>query len=536
MLGDRHPPLYFLLVWCVARFNASDIALRLPSALAAAAAAAVVYRIAARSLGTRWGWAAALLLGLSPFTLCYAASARSGTLTILLGAWMVDATLRLMTGSKPRRAAWELGLAAALGLYSHYAMVLALGGCLAGLWCARTSMFRRQLGSIALVAGAVAFLPWVLLGLSHQSLAQGQHLAPLATRLGHLHWPLWPLGPSYLPMGGAVLLGLGLVGGARALGRRGWRGWLLAWLGAALIIPWAWNGDPSTAVKYYLYAPLLPGCVLLAVVGMRPILRRGWLAVALAGLLWLPALHTLWSMPSTPAAIWPPDAQGVFDHRLEATALASLRRTTIAPAGQARVLAHWQRTEPELGTHAEGRRSWTLAERHAPRELFEGLKSQLPPGCVFEEAFSAVVAIHSQAACQSLRAQLATMAQASEHGPFLLEAAVTARDNGELDAARQLAEHAARVSPVSARPELLLVAMLGDSDPLAALDWGDRGLVKALRSGHTGEATRLARLRMQVVEQHQLEPGPRAAQLTCLTEHGDRPWKRLCRWAGASMR
>jgi 4-amino-4-deoxy-L-arabinose transferase-like glycosyltransferase len=320
VLGDRHPPLYFLLVWCVARLSDSDLALRLPSALAAAAAAAMVYRTATRHLSQSWGWTAALLLGLSPFTVCYAASARSGTLTILLGAWMIDATLRLMTGAKPRRAAWELGLAAALGLYTHYAVVLAWGGCLAGLWCTRTSLFRRQLGSLALAGGGAAFLPWALLGLSHQNLTQGQRIAPLVARLEYLQWPLWPLGPSYLPPGGLVLLGLSLVGAVWALSRTGWRGWLLAWLGAALVIPWAWNGDPSTAVKYYLYAPLLPGSVLLAVVGMHHIAKRSWLAGWLAGWRRLPQ-HCCGSPHCTHSGPCPPPQRpsGPPMHRASST-------------------------------------------------------------------------------------------------------------------------------------------------------------------------------------------------------------------------
>jgi hypothetical protein len=152
---------------------------------------------------------------------------------------------------------------------------------------------------------------------------------------------------------------------------------------------------------------------------------------------------------------------------------------------------------------------------------------------VFEEAFSAVVAIHSQADCQDLRTQLDTMAQAIEYGPFLLEAAVTARDEGDLDAARQLAERAALASPASARPELMLVVLWRDSDPEAALEWGDRGLVKALRVGRMGEAMGLARRRAEVVGQQDLQPGAREAQLDCLRAHSNRPWGRLCRWAEA---
>lgn len=89
-LHSKHYPSYFLLLWLVAKFGASQWLLRLPSAIFGAVNAALVYAIGRDADGPVTGFAAGLFLALSPFDVAYGQEARSYTMVacfILVALW-----------------------------------------------------------------------------------------------------------------------------------------------------------------------------------------------------------------------------------------------------------------------------------------------------------------------------------------------------------------------------------------------------------------------------------------------------------------
>ncbi len=89
-LHAGHFPTYFLILWLVARFGASQFLLRLPSAVFGAVAAALACAIGRRAAGARAGAIAGLLMALSPFEVQLGQEARSYTLVsclILTALW-----------------------------------------------------------------------------------------------------------------------------------------------------------------------------------------------------------------------------------------------------------------------------------------------------------------------------------------------------------------------------------------------------------------------------------------------------------------
>ncbi len=111
-LHSKHYPTYFALLWLVAKLGVSPWLLRLPSAIFGAMAAAVVVVIGREADKPRTGFAAGLLLALSPFDVQYGQEARSYTmvaLLILVALWGLLRLARQATAPEPQpraRGAW----------------------------------------------------------------------------------------------------------------------------------------------------------------------------------------------------------------------------------------------------------------------------------------------------------------------------------------------------------------------------------------------------------------------------------------------
>lgn len=122
---DQNPPLYNLLVaWWARAFGTSELALRMPSLLAAVACAALLLRFVRRFYGAEAAVTATLLYLVAPAQTWYATEARSYALVGLL--CVVSFHLYLSLLETPRRAtAVALGLVNAAGLYAHYTIGLA---------------------------------------------------------------------------------------------------------------------------------------------------------------------------------------------------------------------------------------------------------------------------------------------------------------------------------------------------------------------------------------------------------------------------
>ena len=169
---DVHPPLYFYLLslWSAA-FGTSEIALRLPSALAGTLAIALVFRVGSRLFGSRAGLAAAVLMALSTVEIYYSQEVRSYAFLVLFGLLSMDAlTAGWLSGA--RRHFVYYALATTLVIYVHYfgfLLVLAQGVGLGLAWLltprdpneSRNRLdFPIASAVIALFAVALSFAPW----------------------------------------------------------------------------------------------------------------------------------------------------------------------------------------------------------------------------------------------------------------------------------------------------------------------------------------------------------------------------------------
>ncbi|MFN2226190.1 MAG: glycosyltransferase family 39 protein [Anaerolineae bacterium] len=172
---DIHPPLYYwLLAGWTRLVGTSEVGVRALSAVLAVLLVALTYPLG-RLLAGRWaGLAAALLAAINPFQVYYAQEARMYALLALLGAVAFYCALRWAAEPRPRWAVAYV-LAAAAGLYTHYAfpLVLLALNLLLVPWTAlghpRRDMQGREwlwswplLRWLALnVVAALLFLPWL---------------------------------------------------------------------------------------------------------------------------------------------------------------------------------------------------------------------------------------------------------------------------------------------------------------------------------------------------------------------------------------
>jgi hypothetical protein len=505
---DRHPPLFFFLEALLVRLSPTVAMLRVPAALSALLAIAVVHHTAVTHLGRRAGWFAGLCLALSPFHTAYAANARSGTLTTLLGATALASALSLVHGPRPRQAALGLALSLGLGLWVHYDMGLAvagagLGGLLGLALSPGEGPSRREralLGAAALSVAALSFLPWVLGPMVSQSLQERP--AERSVEVWHFLW--WSVGPDYRPMGGTLLVLLGLLGLLRAARQRAVGGLLGGWLAAGLLVTYLWSSNRDTLGKTYLYAPLQPLFVLLVGNGLAGLcggVGRLWgrsgaaavgrservAAVALSlGLFALsarPLLDVL--LPTSNLVSVAPLTPGVYDPRLDALTLAS------APVGHAprvmpdaRAAMDWVAARPALSAFQSGppQPAWRALTRTDERSELQRYTTEAGLGCLFTEAFSALLVVPFPEDCVVLRRVVREVGEARRYGPYLLEASLSAAAAGDREAALRLAEQAIETSVVSVRPDRhLTLLLLEGGEPEAAVRAAAEGIRTASR-------------------------------------------------------
>ncbi|HPC83042.1 MAG TPA: glycosyltransferase family 39 protein [Thermoanaerobaculaceae bacterium] len=224
---DSGPPLLYALSRLATLLGLPALgAARAVAALCGAGAVALV----AATARSRWGggaaWTAGLLLAFHPLALHWSCEGRAYALLLFAAAWGWFELTR-MEGGLPR--AWRLGIAVALGCWSH-SLGLLLASALAAACVALPVTVRRR-GLVAIAAGLASHLPWlpVMLGqppaaiawMAHlweqlaiprsMALAIGRYLSPVAAFGGVLDLPSPPLA---VEVAGAVLtaalLGLAL--------------------------------------------------------------------------------------------------------------------------------------------------------------------------------------------------------------------------------------------------------------------------------------------------------------------------------------
>jgi hypothetical protein len=212
--ADGFPPLYQILLkgWLAVLGPEAG---RSFSVLCGMLIVAVVWRLGRLVGGVSTGWAAALLVAISPIHVWYAQEARANALFYLLAVLSIWLFLSAMHRTRGRDWAWY-ALSAIAGLYVHYYFALVILGLLV------TVPFypdpRHRLATLARVHAVIALaaLPWVWFLLPDLALQSGYAAPHVPLDLKSLGYTLltyvfgFSVGPSirdlHLPRTGSTLL------------------------------------------------------------------------------------------------------------------------------------------------------------------------------------------------------------------------------------------------------------------------------------------------------------------------------------------
>lgn len=157
--AGENGPLYnvMLAIW-VRLAGVSEIAVRLPSAVAGILTIPLLYLLARRVAGSRVGLLAAGLLAISPYHLWYSQEAKMYTVVVLLA---VLSSLLLVEALSRNRAIWWIGyvIATSLMFYTHVATVLVFVAQSGYVVLMRSRWHGRERGW--LLAAAALTLPYL---------------------------------------------------------------------------------------------------------------------------------------------------------------------------------------------------------------------------------------------------------------------------------------------------------------------------------------------------------------------------------------
>ena len=287
---DHVPLLYWLTTAALRLLPEHEVTLRLVSALAGVLAVPLLVALGRVARLPRAGLWAALLLAVSPFAIRYSQEARHYALLLLFG--LLATVLLLRALGRDRRRDWlAYGVAAALGLMTHYSawlLLLAQGAVVAGWLLGRLRAGERGAAARLAPAAAVVGLALLLLAPGAADAIRANTAAAAGTTAAAALsvWlrELW-LSFGFGRAGPALLLGLVAVGGAIALARR--RPAAAGVLAVSAVVPvlliQALGISRFALPKYVIY--LLPiylfaaGAGVVAVVGWWTLAGRRWLAL-----------------------------------------------------------------------------------------------------------------------------------------------------------------------------------------------------------------------------------------------------------------
>ncbi|MFZ5481561.1 MAG: glycosyltransferase family 39 protein [Myxococcota bacterium] len=440
--GDRHPPLYYLLVAPLRLLGDRDELVRLPSVLAFVASVAITTHAARRHFGDAVATVVGVVLALSPFAVLYAINARMYALLMLWGAGLLWGTLDLALGDRPRRGAAVVALATAGALWTHYAGLAAiasagLGGALACFarrdlpWPARLRRFAWLAGAMA-IAG-LSFVPWATGPLQFQ-LANKDAPAPRTwTVLAYAFWSFDNRVPAL-----SIALAVAQIAGVVALVRRrdAHAALLFAWALGGIALPYLLSrSGPAQNPRNYI--DFLPAAAVL--VGLA---TSRWPKAA-AGALGILSAEPLWDLLSRPVS---PQETGVwFDYHLEADVFdASVPRNAGLYFRPTYMLTQYRRYAPALEDRAKvpvDAFTWIAATRS--EWLDSQITARYSEGCTFRQAFRVVVYAPDGPGCDAMKTWIRAGAEAG-YVPFRIEMGTRALADGRLDEAIDWLDPAAR--------------------------------------------------------------------------------------------
>jgi len=348
-----------------------------------------------------------------------------------------------------------------------------------------------------------------------------------------LAYLLWPVDEMVTPTAW-VRLGLAALGllwvGWRGRDRGALRGLLLGWTAAALVLPIVASSTPLALWKLYIYAPFLPGFALLAALGTMwafdgatrplPARLRGWLGPSVLALL-LAALEIgplveVASLRSGPFGRLV-SAGGNYDPRVDVAVLRKKLADFNPREVDNREFGPYERYAPGLARRPDvtGRSPWSTDRRWRTLDPETFLDEPLWPGCVFRYAFLLVVKVEPAESCGAVRAEVASIGDATSYGPFLLEMADEAWRGGDSAKAIVLARRASDNVGRSVDAHVFLARRLNEAGQFAdAVEVADKGLSRALTWGDRAGAATLWTL--EATAQEALGASARAAHLLAL--------------------
>ncbi|MBK4346900.1 glycosyltransferase family 39 protein [Lacisediminihabitans changchengi] len=220
-----HGTYYLFLHLWIDLFGASELSVRLPSALAIGVAVAGVVVLAARLFSTRVAITAGIVMAVLPRTTVMGEEGRSYAIGTAIAVWLTVLMVHLVVTRSTRLLPWIVyGVGLALSIYVFLYLILLAGAHLIYLVVMRPqlgSTFRRMLGrwAGAVVLGIALSTPLLVFGLSqHNQISFLSHRHYMTfERLVVLQW----FGNRPLALVGWLLVIVGIVLGLRRQTARG---------------------------------------------------------------------------------------------------------------------------------------------------------------------------------------------------------------------------------------------------------------------------------------------------------------------------
>jgi hypothetical protein len=186
---DVHPPLHHFVLWVTIRaLGTGELAVRLPSILAATALIPLLFVVASDVYDRRAGYAAAALATVAPFTVWYAQEARMYALFMLFAVLVVWTQLRIVRDGGRARDWIGWVLAAGALISTQYFGLLLVGAqqlvFAAALWRRGRAALLPWFGALLAVAVIIAPLVPFALGQFHANEAAGKGFQQVPSQTG----------------------------------------------------------------------------------------------------------------------------------------------------------------------------------------------------------------------------------------------------------------------------------------------------------------------------------------------------------------